>query len=312
MTPALSAHSKAQSQATAQNSVPEPDDYDAILAAVSETPRGRWFLAEYARRNRSADTDAVLGEIGRLEALIALADPRVSEQRAHGALHDLATVMALTATGTDASSEGLTPDVVAQLALGVGQSGENIRETLLTVRGAVAALREAGGDPVRAARFAGALDRHLGLIDDAAGAVVQSALRIEALAQVIGQMRARLRILLQSQGTAAKPETKPQPPLPAPAARPAILPPEPANRPEPVPQDPPPFEQVWEVPAAPAHARLRHVASLMQEAEPAEDDILSHDTPLQSLARSARTAHAGRSLAELDRLSYAERAALFA
>ena len=31
-------------------------DYEAIEAAVVETNRGRWFLAEYARRNRHADT----------------------------------------------------------------------------------------------------------------------------------------------------------------------------------------------------------------------------------------------------------------
>ncbi len=28
------------------------DDYDAIEAAVIETVRGRWFLAEYTRRSR--------------------------------------------------------------------------------------------------------------------------------------------------------------------------------------------------------------------------------------------------------------------
>ncbi|WP_237152521.1 protein phosphatase CheZ [Oryzibacter oryziterrae] len=35
-----------------------------------ETEKGRWFLAEYARRNRSANTDQVLGAIGRLETLL--------------------------------------------------------------------------------------------------------------------------------------------------------------------------------------------------------------------------------------------------
>ena len=32
-------------------------DYDAIEAAVMETARGRWFLAEHARRNRHAETE---------------------------------------------------------------------------------------------------------------------------------------------------------------------------------------------------------------------------------------------------------------
>src|SRR5215471_16371715 len=46
--------------------VPGEADYDAIFAAVMETDRGRWFLIEYARRNRQADTAAVLTAIDRL------------------------------------------------------------------------------------------------------------------------------------------------------------------------------------------------------------------------------------------------------
>src|SRR5260370_4375047 len=45
-------------------------DYDLIEAAVMETGRGRWFLAEYARRNRHSDTMTLLGAIDRLEAAI--------------------------------------------------------------------------------------------------------------------------------------------------------------------------------------------------------------------------------------------------
>src|SRR5260370_31795169 len=45
-------------------------DYDLIEAAVMETGRGRWFLAEYARRNRHSDTMTLLGAIDRLGAAI--------------------------------------------------------------------------------------------------------------------------------------------------------------------------------------------------------------------------------------------------
>lgn len=45
-------------------------DYEAIAAAVMETGRGRWFLAEYARRNRQADTTAVLAAIERLDSFV--------------------------------------------------------------------------------------------------------------------------------------------------------------------------------------------------------------------------------------------------
>jgi len=45
-------------------------DYDAIESAVMETQRGRWFLKEYARRNRAADTQMLLGAIARLEGMM--------------------------------------------------------------------------------------------------------------------------------------------------------------------------------------------------------------------------------------------------
>lgn len=46
------------------------EDYDAIENAVMETARGRWFLAEYARRHRAADTTMLLDAIKRLEITI--------------------------------------------------------------------------------------------------------------------------------------------------------------------------------------------------------------------------------------------------
>jgi chemotaxis regulatin CheY-phosphate phosphatase CheZ len=45
-------------------------DFEAIEAAVMETEKGRWFLAEYATRHRAANTDEVLGAIQRLEGLL--------------------------------------------------------------------------------------------------------------------------------------------------------------------------------------------------------------------------------------------------
>ena len=45
-------------------------DYDAIEAAVMETARGRWFLREYAKRNRSADTALVIEAVDELKETI--------------------------------------------------------------------------------------------------------------------------------------------------------------------------------------------------------------------------------------------------
>lgn len=48
----------------------EESDYAAICATVMESARGRWFLEQYARRNRNADKKLMLAAIEHLELLI--------------------------------------------------------------------------------------------------------------------------------------------------------------------------------------------------------------------------------------------------
>ena len=45
-------------------------DYDTIEAAVMETVRGRWFLAEFARRSRVDEMRQVLDAFARLEQVV--------------------------------------------------------------------------------------------------------------------------------------------------------------------------------------------------------------------------------------------------
>jgi chemotaxis regulatin CheY-phosphate phosphatase CheZ len=49
---------------------PDEGDYASIEAAVMETDRGRWFLAEFARRNRHAETEGLLESLGRIERAV--------------------------------------------------------------------------------------------------------------------------------------------------------------------------------------------------------------------------------------------------
>lgn len=80
---------------------PEPSadtDYDAICAAVTATARGRWFLDEYARRNRNSDTAEVLSAIARMETAV-LADrtqqaSRTTEQKVRIELLEMARTIA--------------------------------------------------------------------------------------------------------------------------------------------------------------------------------------------------------------------------
>ncbi len=46
------------------------ESFEAIEEAVLESPRGRWFLAEYASRLRSRESAAIVGQITALEAAV--------------------------------------------------------------------------------------------------------------------------------------------------------------------------------------------------------------------------------------------------
>jgi hypothetical protein len=61
----------ALSPISARAAQPREEDYDAISEAFMETSRGRWFLGEYAKRNRNADTRMVLDAVARIEQSLA-------------------------------------------------------------------------------------------------------------------------------------------------------------------------------------------------------------------------------------------------
>src|SRR5215213_5999937 len=61
----------ALSPISARAVLPSEQDYDAISEAFMETSRGRWFLGEYAKRNRNSDTRMVLDAVSRIEESLA-------------------------------------------------------------------------------------------------------------------------------------------------------------------------------------------------------------------------------------------------
>src|SRR5438552_13327419 len=61
----------ALSPISARAAQPSEEDYAAISEAFMETSRGRWFLTEYAKRNRNADTRMVLDAVARIEQSLA-------------------------------------------------------------------------------------------------------------------------------------------------------------------------------------------------------------------------------------------------
>lgn len=65
-----------------------PVDFDAIRDAVMETPRGRWFLSEYASRLNAGNTTSLLDSMKRLETAVAnnhdALMARLAQALAHG------------------------------------------------------------------------------------------------------------------------------------------------------------------------------------------------------------------------------------
>jgi chemotaxis regulatin CheY-phosphate phosphatase CheZ len=71
-------------------------EYESIEAAVMETARGRWFLAEFAQRNRTADTTMLLEAISRLEQAVTGERPVHNLDRVRFDLMEMAKAIART------------------------------------------------------------------------------------------------------------------------------------------------------------------------------------------------------------------------
>jgi hypothetical protein len=126
----------ALSPISASPAQPSEADYEAIRDAFMETSRGRWFLGEYAKRNRNADTSMVLDAVARIEQALA-AQQRLQQQQEMQAAQE-AEASALPAAlaairNAVTGAEGATAAALDRLAL---------EESLAPVRKGVRIIRE--------------------------------------------------------------------------------------------------------------------------------------------------------------------------
>jgi hypothetical protein len=70
------------------------DDYEMLHAAITDSAHGRWFLQEYARRYRAADTRVLLDAIARLQRSLTASDTREPSRELHAQLLDMAKTVA--------------------------------------------------------------------------------------------------------------------------------------------------------------------------------------------------------------------------
>jgi hypothetical protein len=96
--------------------LPADADYDALCEALMASSRGRWFLEEYAKRNRNADTGLVLDAIARVEAVVRSEQAHQANQGVRIELLEMARTIAQ----TRADVAEARPERTASLSTGSG------------------------------------------------------------------------------------------------------------------------------------------------------------------------------------------------
>ncbi len=194
----------ALSPISARAARPDEADYEAIREAFMETARGRWFLGEYAKRNRNSDTRMVLDEVARIERTLetlqqSLPDTRLTEI--------LATITNLV-------------DEAAEMAASAAD-GLAIEERLAPVRRGARILkaiswrwREIGTE----SRICDSIDSQVEAIQKSCSQLARIDTRI-GLTAAFKLMRARIEALAEENGVAVPPAANPAAEFDSAAAR---------------------------------------------------------------------------------------------
>ena len=168
----------------------EADDFEAIEQAVLETERGRWFLAEYAARNRRSETTTLLASIAKLEKAVASELHQTSISTASNAYQSLAedletllSAIALPHHHSKDPVEGLAKDISAN-AFALAGLADTIRDQIdgLLIRGVPAEQVLAMTETVNNIIFLSARQSQQGR-------------RVEALAKILTFCRERLALM---------------------------------------------------------------------------------------------------------------------
>jgi hypothetical protein len=179
-------------------------DYDAIASAVMETARGRWFMAEFAKRNRQADTVQLLGAIERIERVVGVgATPAVGEPNLHEAaalIADLRLDLERISGRASEPSSGLAARI-ENAAAAISAATEHVQEVAWS-------LREAGADDGLCDR----LDRRATEIYAATAIVEGTGQQIGKIADTIAMLDSSLRAFCDT--AQARPEPAVVPPAP--------------------------------------------------------------------------------------------------
>ena len=185
---------------------PTEADYEAIAAAVMETLRGRWFLAEFAKRNRNADTELILAAIDRVEALVRDQRPLSPAERVRIDLVEMAKAIAQTrseiaAIKPDGDAKGTLSEATEELD-SIVQTTERATSDILAAAEQVQeiawTLRERGAD----GETCDALDRRATDIYSACSFQDLTGQRTRKVVDVLQFLEERIRAMIEIWGGA--------------------------------------------------------------------------------------------------------------
>jgi len=261
----------ALSPISARAALPSEEDYAAISEAFMETARGRWFLTEYAKRNRNADTRMVLDAVARIEqSLAAQKEDSLQRQESHhkeealAAQQQAAEAAAAATAAKDSLTEalGAIRDAVeaaqesaseALDSLALEQRLAPVRKGARVLREIAWRLREIGND----GRICDLIDSQVAVIEKGAEQITAEEARV-ALEAAFAALEGRLAEFGDNDGA------------PAPAMAPEAAAPSPVQQEMPAAavaetiDAPPPMAEVTE---APSGALAASAGTALAEAE---------------------------------------------
>lgn len=176
-------------------------EYEAIEAAVMETARGRWFLAQFARRNRNADTEVILGAIDRLEGVVVSERGAQDPDRLRFDLMEMAKAIARTKTEIaamhpadhDQSRLVAATEALDGIVRTTEQATSDILEAAEYVQEAAWTLREAGANP----KHCDELDRRATEIYTACSFQDLTAQRTAKIVETLRYLEARINAMIE-------------------------------------------------------------------------------------------------------------------
>jgi len=278
---------------TRHSAPPSEADYEAILAAVMETGRGRWFLHEFAQRNRHTETRGVLSAIQKIEGMLRAQGGDIPDAAAHPAAGQIATAIARAREIVAAATAGEESRAFDSVVQSLETAQVRMRGVFARLHDAAALLREEGGH----SRICNDLDRQVRDLDAGCAQIEDASGDIRILVALLNEIES-LAAEAAPASSGAAPDLRPMPE--ALVVTPAAVPPQPQND---------PVETGLMVSDT---VSLEELDACVAEFEDNEPGIAAATEPVETAAIETRAGVAatsdlsGRKLIEADALTSAE------